>query len=451
MFKKVLIANRGEIALRVIRACKELGIRTVAVHSEVDRNSLHVRFADEAVCIGKNNSQDSYLNIPAVMSAAEITDVDAIHPGYGFLSENPHFSEICDSCDVTFIGPSAHTVRHLGDKSKAKEIMKSEGVPVVPGSEGVIETEKEALEVAESIGYPVIIKASFGGGGRGMRIAYDNASLATAFLTAKGEAEKAFTSGEVYLEKLIENPRHIEIQFIADNHGNCVHLGERDCTIQRRHQKLLEEAPSPVMTESKRREIGALAVKGVMATGYRNAGTMEFLMDKNGKFYFMEVNTRIQVEHPVTEIVTGIDLVKEQILVAMGNTLSFSQKDISIKGSAIECRINAEDPFNDFMPSPGTIDGYNVPGGLGVRIDTHAYEGYSISPYYDSMIGKLIVTGKNREEALAVLKRALSEYIIQGIHTTIPFFEKLIQDPNFINLDYDTGFMDDFQMDKSKK
>jgi acetyl-CoA carboxylase biotin carboxylase subunit len=448
MFKKVLIANRGEIALRIIRACKEMGIKTVAVHSTVDANSLHVRFADEAVCIGEAPSLESYLHIPAIMSAAEITDADAIHPGYGFLSEQAHFSEICESCNIIFIGPSSETVRMLGDKARAKEVMKAQGVPVVPGSEGIVANQKEALKIAQEIGYPVIIKASFGGGGRGMRVAHSDMSLVSSFLTAKGESEKAFSSGDMYIEKFIENPRHVEVQFIADSYGNCVHLGERDCTIQRRHQKLIEEAPSPVLTNEMRAMIGNSAVKGVMATNYVNAGTMEFLLDKQGTFYFMEVNTRIQVEHPVTEMVTGIDLIKEQIRVAAGEELSFKQEDITLRGTAIECRINAEDPYMDFMPSPGTITGYNVPGGLNVRIDTHAYQGYKISPHYDSMIGKLIVYGNTREEAIATLKRALDEYFIEGVKTTIPFFKRLLRDPKFHSADYDTSYMDGFKMEQ---
>jgi acetyl-CoA carboxylase, biotin carboxylase subunit len=446
MFNKVLVANRGEIALRIIRACKELGVKTVAVYSTADEHSLHVRFADEAICIGGPRSIDSYLNIPAIISAAEIMDVDAIHPGYGFLAENAHFAEICNSCNITFIGPSAESIRLLGEKAVAKETMKKVGVPVVPGSEGVITDQKEALKVAKEIGYPVIIKASYGGGGRGMRIAHNDISLISAFLTAQAEAKTAFNNPDVYMEKFIENPRHIEVQILADTHGNCIYLGERDCSIQRRHQKLMEEAPSPILTPKMREYIGEISVKGAKTANYFSAGTIEYLLDKNNKFYFMEMNTRVQVEHPVTEMVTGIDIIKEQIKIATGEELSYKQKNIKLTGSSIECRINAEDPFNNFMPSPGEITAYNIPGGLGVRVDTHVYQGYKIPPHYDSMLGKLIVHGKNREEAINILRRCLDEFVIEGIKTTLPLFQKIINDQKFITSNFDTSYMENLKI-----
>jgi acetyl-CoA carboxylase biotin carboxylase subunit len=427
LFKKILIANRGEIALRVIRACHELGIATVAVHSEADADSLHVRYADASVCIGKAPSKASYLNIPAVISAAEITDAEAIHPGYGFLSENAHFAEICESCNVKFIGPPAEAIRLMGDKIQAKATAKKAGVKLVPGSDGPVKDEKEALVIARSIGYPVIVKAAAGGGGRGMRVAHTDVSLAQAFMTASQEAGAAFGNPEVYLEKYVEDPRHVEIQILADTHGNVIHLGERDCSVQRRHQKLVEESPSPAVSERLRREMGEAAVALAKAAKYVNAGTVEFLVDKHGAFYFMEMNTRLQVEHPVTEMVTGIDLVKEQLLIAAGERMTVSSlKDLRLRGHAIECRINAEDPDKNFMPSPGRITDYHVPGGPGVRIDSHAYAQYTIPPFYDSMIGKLICHGRDRAEAIARMQRALDEYVVEGIKTTIPFSKRIM-------------------------
>ncbi|MBU0651189.1 acetyl-CoA carboxylase biotin carboxylase subunit [bacterium] len=444
MFNKILVANRGEIALRIIRACRELDIKTVVVYSTADEHSLPVRFADEAICIGKPSPTDSYLNIPAIMSAAEIMDVDAIHPGYGFLAENPHFAEICGSCNIKFIGPSPESIRLLGDKSAAKDTMRSAGVPVIPGSEGVVENEKEALKIAKKIGYPVIIKASYGGGGRGMRVAHNDISLVSSFMTAKTEAEAAFKHGDVYMEKFIENPRHIEVQLLGDDHGNYLYLGERDCSIQRRHQKLLEEAPSPIVTPEMRKYLGEAAVKGARAAKYVNAGTIEFLLDKNNDFYFMEMNTRIQVEHPVTEMVTDIDLIKEQIRIAAGEKLRYKQEDIVINGASIECRINAEDPDNNFMPCAGEIVACNFPGGFGVRIDTHVYQGYKIPPFYDSMIAKLIVHGKTRDEAISILKRTLEEFVIEGVKTTIPLFKRIVRDKTFIESKFDTSYMEKF-------
>jgi len=389
MFSKILIANRGEIALRVIRACRELGIRTVAVFSEADRNSLHVRFADEAICIGQPASSTSYLNIPAIISAAEITDVEAIHPGYGFLAENPHFSEICESCKITFIGPTPENIRLMGDKMAARATMKKAGLPIIPGSIDVIKNKEEALKTAKAIGYPVIIKAAAGGGGKGMRICHNDLTLISSLMTAQAEAEANFGNPNVYIEKYIEKPRHIEIQILGDKYGHIVHLGERDCSIQRRHQKLLEESPSPVVDARLRKRLGDAALKGVKTAGYVSAGTIEFLLDDNHNFYFMEMNTRIQVEHPVTEMVTGVDLIKEQIRIAYGERLRIQQENIHVKGAAIECRINAEDFENNFMPSPGKIETLNLPGGPGLRIDTHIYPGYEISPYYDSLVASL--------------------------------------------------------------
>ncbi|VAW13259.1 Biotin carboxylase of acetyl-CoA carboxylase, partial [hydrothermal vent metagenome] len=393
MFSKILIANRGEIALRIIRACRELNIRTVAVFSEADKDSLHVRFADESVCIGPALSLDSYLNIPGIISAAEVTDVEAIHPGYGFLAENAHFAEICESCHIKFIGPKPETIRSMGDKITAKETMKKCGMPLTPGGKGVIKTPEEALAVAKKAKYPVIIKACSGGGGKGMRICHNDVTLISSLSIAQTEAEKNFGDPNVYIEKYIEDPRHIEFQVLADHHGNVVHLGERDCSIQRRHQKLLEEAPSPSLDEKLRKKMGEASVKAAKAVDYRGVGTVEFLLDNNNDFFFMEMNTRIQVEHPVTEMVTGIDLIKEQIKVAAGEKLSFKQEDIKIQGWAIECRVNAEDPNNNFIPSPGKIEELNLPGGFGVRVDTHIYPGYTIGPHYDSMVAKLIVHG----------------------------------------------------------
>ncbi len=442
MFNKILIANRGEIALRIIRACKEMGIKTVVAYSQADEDSLPVRLADQAVCIGAPPSTSSYLLIERIISVGEICDVDAIHPGYGFLSENAHFAEVCKSCNITFIGPGPDQMRAMGDKANARATMRKAGVPVTPGSTGLINTEDEALKVAHSLKYPVIIKASAGGGGRGMRIAHNDASLLQGFHAARTEAERAFGNGEVYIEKYIENPRHIEIQILADSFGNVLHLGERDCSLQRRHQKLIEESPSPVLSPSLRKKMGEAAVKAAKAVKYVSAGTIEFLLGADGQFYFMEMNTRVQVEHPVTEMITGIDIIKEQIKIAAGEKLPFQQKNINFNGHAIECRINAENPYNGFSPSPGRITFYNPPGGPGVRVDSHAYNGYRIPPHYDSMIGKLIVHGDTREEAIARCRRALSEFMIEGVSTTIPFDLFLLDTREFIEGRYDTGFIE---------
>jgi acetyl-CoA carboxylase biotin carboxylase subunit len=444
MFEKILVANRGEIAVRIIRACKELNVRTVAVYSEVDSNSMHVQLADEAICIGKAPASESYLRIDRIISAAEITDVDAIHPGYGFLSENAHFAEVCESCNIRFIGPSPRAMSSLEDKAVSRALAKKAGVDIPPGSDGIVENEKDAREIAKRIGYPVMIKAVAGGGGRGMRVAHNDPSLVKAYHTARTEAEKAFGNSGVYIEKFIENPHHIEIQILGDNKGRIIHLGERDCSIQRRNQKLIEEAPSPLLDKFRklRDKIGRAAVKIAEAAHYTNAGTVEFIVDNAGNYYFLEVNKRIQVEHPVTEEVTGIDLVRYQILLAMGEPLQHSQGDIVIKGHAIECRINAEDPFDEFRPSPGRIEMYYQPGGRGVRVDTHAYAGYTIPPTYDSMIGKLITTGKDRRETIDRMNRALSEYMITGVKTTISFQQAIMQDPNFRRGVYSTGFVE---------
>lgn len=442
MFDKILIANRGEIALRVIRACKELGIRTLAVYSEADVDSLHVQLADEAICIGTAPSADSYLKIDRIISAAEVGDVDAIHPGYGFLSENAHFAEICASCKIRFIGPSPDAIRRMGDKNTARETARAAGVPVTPGSDGVVETEKDALKVAKAIGYPVMIKATAGGGGKGMRPAHNDVSLVQGFHAARTEAEKAFGNAGVYIEKLIEQPRHIEFQIMADSHGNVVHIGERDCSIQRRNQKIVEECPSPFLTPELRRQMGDASVRLAKAVGYEGAGTMEFLVDKEGNFFFMEMNTRIQVEHTITEEVYGVDLVKEQILVASGAALSSHFRDPKPHAHAIQCRINAEDPYNNFQPCAGRIALYYAPGGRGVRVDSHAYSGYTIPPHYDSMIGKLIGVGSSRKSALARMSRALSEYILEGIKTTIPFHIQILKHPDFKAGRYDTGFVE---------
>jgi acetyl-CoA carboxylase biotin carboxylase subunit len=441
VFKKILVANRGEIALRVIRACKEMGIKTVAVHSTADANSLHVRFADESVCIGPPKSSDSYLHVPSIISAAEITDAEAIHPGYGFLAENSSFAEVCNSTGIRFIGPSPESIKLMGDKAKAREMAVKAGVPVLPGSNGVVTEESSAIEIARELGFPVIVKAAAGGGGKGMRVVMDEAGFANAFVMAQAEALAAFSNADVYIEKYILKPRHIEIQIMADEKGNAVYLGERECSIQRRHQKLIEEAPSVIVEEGLRRQMGEMAVAIARSVRYRNAGTIEFLMDEDRKFYFMEMNTRIQVEHPVTELVTGIDLVKEQIRVAAGEPLSFSQKDVRINGHSIECRINAEDP-EKFTPSPGTITAFNPPGGLGVRVETAAYTQYVIPPYYDSMIAKLVVHASNREEAIARMQRALDEFIIEGVKTTIPMHKKILNDPDFQKGDISTKFME---------
>ena len=440
-FKKILIANRGEIAVRVIRACKELGIRTVAVYSEADRESLHVKLADESVCVGPASTVQSYNNIPSILSAAEITDAEAIHPGYGFLSENPQFAEACLTSGITFIGPSSETIRLGGDKAKARQTMKRRGVPVVSGSDGPVVTEESALKTARKIGFPVIIKASAGGGGRGMRIIREEAELEKLFYMAQREALTAFGNGELYMEKYITEMRHIEVQIIADTKGNILHLGERDCSIQRRHQKLIEESPSPIASEKFRKKIGEYAVKAARALKYRNAGTVEFIVEPDGNIYFMEINTRLQVEHPVTEYVTGIDIVKEQIRIAAGLLLEIKQPQVKFFGHAIECRINAEDPER-FIPCPGKITFLALPGGPGVRVDTAAYNGCVIPSYYDSLIAKLIVHGRNREEAIARMKRALDEFIVEGIKTTIPFHKRVLNDPDFIRGEFNTGFVE---------
>ncbi|MDP3048499.1 MAG: acetyl-CoA carboxylase biotin carboxylase subunit [Thermodesulfovibrionales bacterium] len=441
LFKKVLIANRGEIAVRVIRACKELGIKTVAVYSDVEKEALHVMLADEAVCIGPANSAQSYLNIPGILSAAEITDSEAVHPGYGFLSENPHFAEACATSGITFIGPTPENIRVGGDKAKARQMMKRRGIPVVPGSDGPVISEELAMKVAKKIGFPVIIKASAGGGGRGMRIVNEESGLEQAFYMAQREALAAFGNGELYVEQYIPEIRHIEVQIAADSKGNTVHFGERDCSIQRRHQKLIEEAPSPVSTEKFRKKIGELAVRAAKAIKYRNIGTMEFIVDMEGNIYFMEMNTRIQVEHPVTEMVSGIDLVKEQIKLAAGSLIEYKQHQIKSYGHAIECRINAEDPER-FIPNPGKITFLSLPGGPGVRVDTSVYSGWTVPSYYDSLIAKVIAHGRNREEAISIMKRALDEFIIEGIKTTIPFHKKVFSLPDFVNGEFNTGFVD---------
>ncbi|WP_134701536.1 acetyl-CoA carboxylase biotin carboxylase subunit [Ammoniphilus sp. YIM 78166] len=446
MFKKVLIANRGEIAVRIIRACRELGIQTVAVFSEADREALHVKLADEAYCIGPTASKDSYLNMTNLMSVASITHSDAIHPGYGFLAENATFAELCTACNITFIGPEADAINRMGDKSVARETMKNAGVPTVPGTEGLIEELDEAVTIAAEIGYPVIVKATAGGGGKGMRVATNEDDLRKAIRQAQKEAETAFGNPGVYLEKYLEEPRHIEIQIIADKHGEVAHLGERDCSIQRRHQKLVEEAPSPALDPGLREQMGKAAVAAAKAVNYHGAGTVEFLLDKHGQFYFMEMNTRIQVEHPVTEMITGVDLIKEQISVAAGYPLSFKQEDVTINGWAIECRINAENPAKNFMPSPGRVDGYLPPGGYGVRVDSAVYPGYQISPFYDSMVAKLIVWGKDREEAIQRMKRALGEFVIDGVKTTIPFHLKLLEHEAFVSGEFNTKFLETYQL-----
>jgi len=442
MFTKILIANRGEVALRIIRACKELGIRTVAVYSQPDITSLHVKYADEAICIGSAASSSSYLNIPSIISAAEITDVEAIHPGYGFLAEDAHFAEICESCKIKFIGPTPDNMRKMGDKMAAKDSARKAGVPIIPGSKAIIKTKEEALKIAKEMKYPVIVKAAAGGGGKGMRICHNDVRLVGALMTAQREAEAAFGNPNVYIEKYIEKPRHIEIQILGDKYGHVVHLGERDCTIQRRHQKLIEETPSPVLDSKLRKKMGEAAIKCAKSIGYENAGTIEFLLDEDKSFYFMEMNTRIQVEHPITETVTGIDLIKEQIKIAAGEKVEYKQEDIKFTGSAIECRINAEDPDNDFMPSPGKISTLHLPGGRGVRVDTHVYTGYDIPPFYDSMVGKLIVHGKDRLDAISICKRALDEFVVEPIKTTIPFHKRVMSNPAFIRGKFSTDFVE---------
>ena len=441
MFHKILIANRGEIAVRIIRACKELGIKTVAVHSDADSESLHVKLADESICIGPALSSKSYLNMKAIISAAEVTDADAIHPGYGFLSENAEFAEICGNCGITFIGPTPEAMRLMGDKISARQTVTQYGVPILPGTKDAVATPDEAVKVAGKIGYPVIIKATAGGGGRGMKIVHSPASLPNAFAAARSEAQAGFGNPEVYIEKYCERPRHVEIQIMADQHGNCIYLGERDCSIQRRHQKLIEEAPCPVLSPEQRKKMGECAVAAAKAVNYTSVGTMEFLLDARGDFFFMEMNTRVQVEHPVTEMVTGIDIIKEQIRSAAGIPLRYTQEDIKIQGHSIECRINAEHPFK-FTPSPGKIDGYHPPGGLGVRVDSFIYDQYTVLPHYDSMIAKLIVHADTREEAIRRMARALDEYIIGGIKTSIAFHQKVMNSKEFVEGDVDTGFID---------
>jgi acetyl-CoA carboxylase, biotin carboxylase subunit len=441
MFHKVLIANRGEIALRIIRACKEMGIKTVAVYSTADSESLHVRLADESVCIGPPPSLQSYLNINAIISAAELTDAEAIHPGYGFLSENAAFAEICENCGITFIGPTSESMRIMGDKISARQAVIKEGVPILPGTKEGVKDVNEAISIAKKIGFPVIIKATAGGGGRGMKIVHSPATLPNAYATARAEAQAGFGNPEVYIEKYCERPRHVEIQILGDKHGNVIHLGERDCSIQRRHQKILEEAPSTVTTPGLRKAMGEAAVKAAKAVGYNSAGTMEFLVDKNNDFFFMEMNTRVQVEHPVTEMVTGVDIVSEQIRSAYGLKLRFKQSDIKINGHAIECRINAEDPHK-FTPSPGRITAYHTPGGLGVRVDSFVYDQYTVLPHYDSLIAKLIVHAETREAAIKRMARALDEYIIEGIKTTIPLHKAIMANKDFIEGNVDTGFLE---------
>ena len=441
MLKKVLIANRGEIAVRIIRACREMGIRTVAIYSEADKDALHVRLADEAVCIGPAPSNKSYLNVKAILEAACLTGADSIHPGFGFLSENASFAKICQDMGIKFIGPDYKLIELLGNKSKAKETMKRAGVPVVPGSDGLIYSKEQAVNLAEQIKYPVMLKASAGGGGRGIRIAYSKEELEKEYDIVKQEAKVAFNDDSLYLEKFVENPRHVEIQILADEHGNCIHLGERDCSVQRRNQKVLEETPSGILDEKTRNEMGKVAVKAVKEIGYTNAGTIEFLVDKNRDFYFMEMNTRVQVEHPVTEMVTGVDIIKEQIKIASGETLQYKQEDIKFEGHSMEVRINAENPDKNFMPSPGKITGLHIPGGNGVRVDTAIYSGYTVPPTYDSMLAKLIVHGKDREESIAKMKSAVAEFVIEGITTNIDFLLKILENENFKTNNYDTSFI----------
>lgn len=441
MLKKILIANRGEIAVRIIRACREMGIRTVAIYSEADKTALHTKLADEAVCIGPAKSADSYLNIKAIIEAAYLTGCDSIHPGFGFLSENVKFAKICEEIGIKFIGPNYKMIELMGNKSKAKDTMKNVGIPVVPGSDGLISSLKEAKEVAQNIKYPVIVKASAGGGGKGIRIAYTEEELLKAYEIVKQESLTSFNDDSVYIEKYIENPRHIEIQIIADEHGNCVYLGERDCSIQRKNQKILEETPSLIIKDKVRKKMGEIAVNAIKKIGYYNVGTIEFLVDKNKDFYFMEMNTRVQVEHPVTEMVTGIDIIKEQIKIASGRTLEYSQKDIKITGHSLECRVNAENPDKNFMPCPGKIIGLHLPGGNGIRIDSAIYEGYEIPIYYDSMIAKIIVHGNNRQESIEKMKSALGEFIIEGVDTNIDFLYKILENENFKNNNYTTSFL----------
>ncbi len=447
MFKKVLIANRGEVAVRIIRACREIGIPTVAVYSQADEDSLHVSLATEAYCIGPNESSKSYLNIPAIMSAALISGADAIHPGYGFMSERADFAEICKEHNIKFIGPSPESMQLMGDKATARKTMTEKGVPITPGT-GIITDVKEAKEAAKKFGYPVIVKATAGGGGKGMRVANNESELENCINLCRQEAEKFFGNPDVYMEKYLVNPRHIEVQIIADKFGNVVHLGERDCSIQRRHQKLVEEAPSPAVSEEVRKKLGEAAVRAAKAANYEGVGTIEFLLDKDKNFYFMEMNTRLQVEHGITEMISNVDIVREQINIAAGNPLSFKQEDIKLNGHAIECRINAEDPERNFLPAPGEINGYITPGGFGVRVDSHVYSGYKIPPYYDSLISKLMCWAPTREEARRRMYRALKEYVITGVKTTLPFYQELIEDKVFISGNFDTGFMNTYKQDK---
>ncbi len=442
MFQRILIANRGEIALRILRACKDLGIQSVAVYSEADKDSLHLRYADETICIGPAPSTESYLNIPALIAAAEIADVEAIHPGYGFLSENEHFAEVCQSCNIKFIGPSPTAIAQCGDKVAAKKLAKEAGVPCVPGSDGPVDNEQDALAIARKIGFPVLVKAAAGGGGRGMRVAHNEPSLVTGYHSARSEAEKAFKDSTVYLEKYIEKPRHVEIQIMADQHGNVVHLGERDCSLQRRHQKLVEESPCPVLDDKTRQAMGDAAVRLAKAANYHSAGTVEFLLDKNKNFYFIEINSRIQVEHPVTEMVTDTDLIREMILVAAGHKLSWKQDEIRMRGHAMEFRINAEDPDHNFKPSPGKITQFVAPAGPGVRWDSHIYQGYSVPPHYDSMVGKLIIHRHTRKQAIDVARRALNELQLEGIKTTAGLFLRILDHSDFAAGDIDTGFIE---------
>jgi len=444
LFKRIQIANRGEIALRIIRACRELGIETVAVYSEADTDSLHIRFADTAICIGPSRSSESYLDIKRIIAAAEISGAEAVHPGYGFLAENADFAEVCSSCGLAFIGPPPDVIRSLGDKVQAKQTMQKAGVPVVPGSECGVGSISSAQKTAEQIGYPIILKATAGGGGRGMRIVEQQSDMEKAFRTARMEAEVAFNNPEIYIEKYLRNPRHVEFQILADKYGNVIHLGERDCTVQRRHQKLLEESPSPIITAELRAKMGESAVRGTKSAGYQNAGTIEFLVDTDGSYYFMEMNTRVQVEHPVTEEVTDRDIIVEQLRIAANDKLSLSQQDIRFSGHVIECRINAENPDKDFAPCPGKITAFHIPGGHGVRVDTHAYAEYVVPPYYDSMLAKLIVRSKDRPDAIAKMLRALDEFIIEGIYTTINFHKKILADPVFQSGMFDTAFVEDY-------
>lgn len=444
MFKKILIANRGEIALRIIRACKELGISTVAVYSQADADSLHVNFADECVCIGPAPSYQSYMNIPMLISAAEVTNADAIHPGYGFLAENAHFAEICQSCDLSFIGPAPEMISNMGDKAFAKKVMQAAGVPIIPGSSNIIKDNLEAQKIAQNIGYPIILKATAGGGGKGMRIVHQEKELENALQMAQAEARAAFGNPDIYIEKFIENPRHVEIQLLGDDHGNLIALGERDCSIQRKHQKLIEESPSPAVNDDLRQRMSEMAIRGAKQANYRSAGTIEFLLDDQGNFYFMEMNTRIQVEHPVTEMVFDIDLVKEQIRLAAGEPLDSGINSLKMRGHAIECRVNAEDPFKDFRPCPGQISGLYVPGGPGVRTDTHIYAKYIIPPNYDSLLAKIITHGKTRDEAIGRMERALEEFVIEGVATTIPFHQKVLKEQRFRNGNFNTKFIEEF-------